>query len=206
VQPTRVTHSPAIVGQLNNAYNDGTSARFDYGRERTADTDFGIAESNDGGVSWSIGGTNHIGDSGTVEYPTIRRRYSRKLRSEFQFTREAARNDTCAKWSIEIRATSWIGGGDDRIKSRGLDRCMPSALGLGFPSGYGFLRNRNSAVRYTRGVSVFGVSLTTQSGFSESVELHYRFRGPRGKRHWLCGPDGRQSPFESGSVLSGAHG
>jgi hypothetical protein len=163
-----------------------------------------IAETNDGGLNWSINGSNHIGDAGTVEYPIIRRRYSRKLRSEFEFTREAARNDTCAAWSIEIRATAWIGGGDDSIKQRGLDRCIPDALGLGFPSGYGFQRNRDSAVRYTRGVSAFGVSLTTQSGFSESVELHYRFRGPHGKRHWLCGPDGRQSPFESGRVFSGA--
>jgi hypothetical protein len=204
VQRTRVSRRPAVVGQFNNAYNDGTSGSFDYGRERTADTDFGVAESNDSGVNWTISGTNHIGDSGTVEYPTVRRRYSRKLRSTFEFTREAARNYTCAKWSIRIRATSWIGGGDDNIKTRGLDRCIPGALGLGFPSGYGFLRNRNSATRYRRGVSVFGVSLTTESGYSQNVELRYRFRGRRGKRHWLCGPDGRQSPFESGAVLSGA--
>ena len=46
----------AVVGELNNAYNDGTRGTFAYGREHSADTEFGVAMSSDNGSSWSIGG------------------------------------------------------------------------------------------------------------------------------------------------------
>src|SRR4051794_24896677 len=42
VQPTQSPRSSAIVGELNNAYNDGTVGTFLYGREHVAETDVGI--------------------------------------------------------------------------------------------------------------------------------------------------------------------
>jgi hypothetical protein len=53
-------------------------------------------------------------------------------------------------------------------------------------------------------VSVHGANLTTRSGFDSKVEISYRFRGRDGKKHYLCGPDGRTSAASSGRVFSGA--
>jgi hypothetical protein len=193
-----------VVGELNNAYNDGTKGRFTYGREHTADTEFGIAVSSDGGDSWFIGGESHIGDSGSVTFPPATRRYARKLRTLFEFSHQAARNNTCAVFDHYIRATSWIGGTNSDLRQPGaLNRCDSAQID-GYESGAQFHRKRNLAVRWIRGAAAFGVHLTTRSGFSENVRLDYTFGGPPRKNHYLCGPDGRSSPYESGRVFSGA--
>jgi hypothetical protein len=205
VTKPRYTRALAVVGELNNAYNDGTRGRFTYGREQTADTEFGIAFSSDGGDTWFIGGENHISDYGSVTFPPATRRYARKLRTLFEFSHQAARNNTCAVFDHYIRATSWIGGTNSDLRQPGvLNRCQPAYLNGGFEGTSEFHRRRNNAVRWTRGAAAFGVYLTTRSGFSENVSLHYTFGGPKRKRHYLCGADGKSSPYESGRVFSGA--
>jgi hypothetical protein len=205
VTEPRYTRALAVVGELNNAYNDGTRGRFTYGREHTADTDFGIGFSPDGGDTWFIGGENHVGDSGSAPFPPATRRYACKLRTVFEFSHQAARNNTCAVWDHYVRAESWIGGTNSDLRQPGaLDRCLPEHFKGGFEGKSGFHRKRNEAVRWTRGVTVFGVHLTAQSGFSENVRLDYTFGGPVRKSHFLCGPDGKSSPFEAGRVFSGA--
>ena len=203
VQKPRSVPKLAIVGELNNAYNDGTRAKFSYGRENSADSEFGVALSGDSGESFTIGGENHVGNGASVTWPTISRRYARKLRSKFEFTREAARTNTCAKWDVLIRATSWLTGGDDSLKqSAALDKC-DSSYAAKQPSGYKFHRDTNNAVRWTRGVEAFGVYLTARSGFSRNVTLDYAWGGPAGKAHYLCGPNGKESPATAGRVFSG---
>jgi hypothetical protein len=204
VTEPKYSRSLAVVGELNNAYSDGTLGRFTYGREHSADTEFGVAMSSDGGDTWFIGGENHVADYGSVTFPPATRRYARKLRTLFEFSHQAARNNTCAVWDHYIRATSWIGGTDTDLRQPGaLNRCDPRYLGKGFQSKAEFFRERSEAVRWARGASAFGVYLTTQSGFSENVTLGYRFGGGPHKRHYLCGPDGRSSPYEAGRVFSG---
>jgi hypothetical protein len=205
VTEPKYTRAPAVVGELNNAYNDGTRATFTYGRAHSADTEFGVAVSSDGGDTWFIGGENHISDYGSVTFPPATRRYARKLRTLFEFSHQKARNNTCAVWDHYIRATSWIGGTDTDLRQPGaLNRCDARYLGDGFEGGVEFHRARNNAVRWSRGASAFGVHLTTRSGFSENVRLDYTFGGSTRKNHYLCGPDGRSSPYESGRVFSGA--
>jgi len=204
VTAPKVTRALAVVGELNNAYNDGTRGTFSYGREQDADTNFGVAISADNGTTWTIGGENHIGDSGRATFPPAKRRYARKLRSLFEFTHQAARNNTCAAWDHYIRATSWIGGTNSDLRQPGaLDRCDPRYFPNGFEGGSKFNRAQEEAVRWSRGVVAFGVALTAQSGFSKNVALHYVFGGPLHKYHYLCGPDGRSSPYEAGRVFSG---
>jgi hypothetical protein len=205
VTKPRYSRALAVVGELNNAYNDGTRGRFTYGRHETADTDFGIGMSSDGGDSWFIGGENHIGDSGSAPFPPATRRYARKLRTLFEFSHQAARNNTCAVFDHYVRAESWIGGTNSDLRQPGaLNRCDPAHFHGGFEGKSGFHRSREEAVRWTRGVAVFGVYLSAQSGFSENARLDYTFGGPVRKSHYLCGPDGRSSPYEAGRVFSGA--
>ena len=42
--------------------------------------------------------------------------------------------------------------------------------------------------RFNAAVSIFGASLTAQSGFSTTVRLHYHF-GTVQPQHWMCGDD-----------------
>jgi hypothetical protein len=203
-QPVQKSRALTAVGELNNAYNDGTRGKFTYAQERTADTNIGVAISYDGGETFSIDSENHIADVGSVTFPRAERRYSRRLRTLFEYTREAARTDTCAPWTVRIRATSWIGGDDESIKQRGtLDRCDASRL-QGHTPGTQFRRDSRAATRWTKGVEAFGVNISTQTGFSKNAVLDYAFGGRNGKPHYVCGSDGAQSPYESGRVFSGA--
>jgi hypothetical protein len=209
VRVTGRSRRSTVVGELNNAYNDGTWGRFTYGRQRYADSWIGVAwdppDVGDVTVAPIIEDEEHITDSGRATFPAARRRWSRRLRSTFEYVRLAVRNNTCAAWDVYVRPESWIGDTDSSIKQRGaLNRCDPNAFRGGFEGGSGFWRATSEAVRWTRGVNAFGIKLTSRSGFSENVTLAYRFGGPIRKGHYLCGPDGRQSPYQAGRVFSGA--
>lgn len=203
-KPAESTSAWAIVGEMNNAYNDGTVARFTYGEENQTDTSFGVAYSDDNGQSFSIGGETHIADAGSVAFPTARKRYARKLRTKFEFTREQIQVTRCSAWETYIRVTSWMGGADDRLKQSGaLDKCEARHVAP-WPSNSKYNRASEKATRWNVGVEAFGVYLTTQSGFSRNVRLRHTFGGPTGKDHYLCGADGKSSPMESGRVFSGS--
>lgn len=196
--------SSAVVGDLNNAYNDGTRAAFDYARTGKSSTKIGVAQSFDSGASFSISGENYIEDEAEVNFPQVARRYARKLRTQFEFTKYQARTSNCSPWSVEIRATSFIGGTNDSIKQAGaLDKCQTDQL-VGYKPTAGFKSRQAQGTRFTRGVESFGVNLTTQTDLNEKVTVAHRFGGSKGKEHFLCAPDGKSSPFTSGRVFSGA--
>jgi len=98
----------AVVGEINNAYNDGTWGQFSYARERSAETSFGIA-ANYEGTTWTISGENLITTKGSAKFPRASKRMSRKLRTLFELTRYQVQRSSCAVWETEIRATSWQG-------------------------------------------------------------------------------------------------
>ena len=191
-----------VIGELNNAYSD-TRAVFHYGRHGHAETSIGVAISKDNEASFTISGETHVSKGGSIQFPMIKRRYARKLRTKFEYTREQIRVTPCSAWETHIRATDWLGGTDDAIKQPGtLNKCDSTWVGgtdqRGVDNKY-----TGHAVRWNRGVTVFGVHLTTKSGFSENVGLTYRYGTSRPK-YYLCGPDGKQGFAGAPRVFSGA--
>jgi hypothetical protein len=195
-----------VVGELNNAYNDGTSATFTYGRGGESATYFGVAYDDGSGNGFRIDSEKYAAHEGNTTFPTVRRRYARKMRSGFTFEKRQARNNSCAVWDTYVLTTGWQGTQNVRQKQRGtLNRCIPEAFGnQGFLSGGRFATTTHEAVRWSRGVGVFGAQLTTRSGFDSKVKISYKFGGRNGKKHYLCGPDGRSSALSSGRVFSGS--
>jgi hypothetical protein len=191
----------AIVGELNNAYNDGTRGKFTYAREHTAQTSFGIA-SNYEGVNATISGESLITNKGVLTFPRALKRYSRVLRTKFEFTTYEIKASECAVWEKEVRATAWLGGTDSTTKQNGLDKCDPTKVAR-YEGGSTFFRERNKATRYTHAVEIKGLNLTSTSGFSNNVTLDYAFGGPPSKLHYICGPNGQQDAMEAGRVMSG---
>ena len=197
----------AIVGELNNAYSDGTVGKFTYARQGEAQTAFSVAAMPTvpvpGAPSLIFSGETVRTDTGEAVFPPAKSRYSRKLRTEFEITKYDVKRSPCADWESEVRVTSWVGGTNSSLKQNGLDKCDTSQSPK-FEAGGAYHRTTGKAVRYTRAVEAFGINLSTQSGFSNQVTLDFEFRGPASKKHYLCGEDGRQSPYESGRVFSGS--
>jgi hypothetical protein len=196
----------AVVGELNNAYNDGTRATFVYGRGGESATYFGLAMDLNDGAGFRISGETFASYKGTTRFPTVRRRFARQMKTGFEMSRIVARNNSCAVWDVYIRPTDWLANQDTRTKLRGtLGRCLPEAFGRrGWSPGAGFETTNATAVRWSRGVTAYGAEVTTRSGFDENVGIRYRFGGRRGKQHYICGPDGKQSPASAGRIFSGA--
>lgn len=193
-----------IVGELNNAYNDGTQATFTYGTAQETSSYIGVATKLAGG-EFSIDGETYIRDKGSVA-DSQARRYARKIRSGFHYKRlkQVGYGFCTGRTYYTVMATSFLGGKQTRKQRGTLDKCVrDDPVGRLYESGGQFHREVNSAVRWSGGVNVFGVGLTTRSGFDRDVQLDYAFRGPPDKAHYICGPDGRQSPMIAGRVFSG---
>lgn len=211
VKSTEMASNWATVGELNNAYNDGTKATFSYGRGGDRSTSFGIAVSVSYGSaagSYSVTDEATISHSARVTFPEFNRRLARKMRTQFRYKRTIEER-VCPNTGVKdvrktVRATGWWGGTDTSVKQpEGLDKCDPRAV-FGWEGGTKFMRDRNAAVRYTYGTEAFGVALSTQSGFSRNVTTEYAFGGRKAKKHYLCGPDGKTPATTAGRIFSGA--
>jgi hypothetical protein len=131
-----------------------------------------------------------------------RGRYARRLRSNFIFGKY--RYSLCpapraGSHYYRIRAELWSGGMSGRRQAGTLNVC---AGGNDYPGGGKFDRDRNRAVTWRRGASVAGVGLNARSGFSRWVKVAYRFGGPRGSKHRLCGSGGRDE-IRAARIFSG---
>ncbi len=199
-----------VVGELNNAYNDGTVGTFSYGRGGERSTSIGVAVSvSMGGASggFSITDESTIANSARVTFAPFNRRLARKMRTQFLYlrtTEERKCRDTGVKdVRRTIRAIGWEGGTNTEVKQpEALDQCDRSVVGP-YYGGDTFIRDRTNAARYTVGANAFGVALTTQTSFSKNVTTEYRFGGRRSKKHYICGQDGRSPATTSGRIFSG---
>jgi hypothetical protein len=191
-----------VVGELNNSYNDGSFGTFTYGNDGFTETTIGAA-SKVKDVGWSISAEYLVKQEGRVRFAPAKRRYSRKLRTSFEYTKYEIRASECAVPEEVVRATAWIGDSDDTIKQNGLDKCDAKHL-FGQKSYDQFYRKDSQAVTYTRAVEAFGVNLTARSGYSNSVTVKYDWRGPAGKKHYICGDDGKSSAYSSPRIFTGS--
>jgi|tagenome__1003787_1003787.scaffolds.fasta_scaffold20895324_2 hypothetical protein len=192
-----------VIGELNNAYNDGTQATFTYGTAQETSSYIGVATKLAGG-EFSIDGETYIRDRGSVA-DSQARRYARKILSGFHYKRlkQVGYGFCTGRTYYTVIATRFLGGKTTHRQRGTLDKCARNVVGSRYDSGGQFHREVNTAVRWSAGVNVFGVGLTTRSGFDRDVQLDYAFKGPPDKAHYLCGPDGRQSPMIAGRVFSG---
>jgi hypothetical protein len=194
-----------VIGELNNAYNDGTRAKFTYGTAQETSSYIGVATKLAGAVNFTIDGETYISDHGSVSDRQARR-YARKIRSGFHYAhlKQVGYGFCTGRTYDTVVATRFLGGKQTRKQRGTLDKCVrDDPVGRLYESGGTFNRQVNNAVRWSGGVSIFGTGLTTRSGFNRDVQLDYAFEGPLDKAHYICGPDGTQSPMTAGRVFSG---
>jgi hypothetical protein len=186
----------------SSPYNDGSYGTFTYGNDGFTESTIGAASIvKDVGVS--INAEYLIKQEGRVRFAPAKRRYSRKLRTSFEYTKYEIRASECAEPEQLVRATAWIGDSDDTVKQNGLDKC-DSKYFSGQKSYDQFYRKDTDAVTYTRAVEAFGINLTSRSGYSKSVTIKYDWRGPANKKHYICGEDGKSSAYSSPWILTGS--
>jgi len=188
------------VGELH-VYWDGT-AKFTYGK--TADSEMGVGYSHSYGP-WSVSGTVHIGNSnsravdisGSAPASFPEQPFGHRIITKFHYLHERSSQGGDCNVVDRIRATEWIASilnSTDVSYRDGYDRanyvwqnCPASSPEACFGE-YGprahFGRQSAKAVKYTAGVSAFGVQLSAQSGYSTMVQMDWTF-GNQPDTHYL---------------------
>jgi hypothetical protein len=191
-------HKHILVGELNNAYRDGTHARWEYGRQ--ADT-FAQSGAKVGGKGWKIsGGVSIHNTSSAAVGKRLGHKGSLKLRSNFvvkKGTGVYCDNYHHRHRSWGIAAHRWVGGLSEK-HNHGLHRCPPHDS---YPERSSFSRNSKNAVLWHRGFEAGPLTFGSRSGYSQWVKVHERFG--RLHHHFICGKHGH-SAVSSGRIFSGA--
>ncbi len=183
-----------VIGQLHSVA--GMTASFSYGR--TADSEIGTAFSAGNGP-FSVSGDAHVGNS-TGSSVTITRsgEFGHKLLTQFRFQRWRYAS-SCTGVFDKIQPFRWDGTGltvGPDVSS--LDHhCGTSSFRSDFAAGTDFDQQSSRSTRESGAVTVAGVQLGSDSGYSTSVHLHWHFT----TAGVLCGDS--DLPGSAGLVFAG---
>jgi hypothetical protein len=212
VKATRIAQADryTVIGEAH-VWRDQTMT-WRYGKR--ADTDVGVGYSRDG-VAWSVSGSVHVGSSQSAEIGDRISNlgdadgdFGRRYRTEFRYAKYRIRR-TCPGGSgtyYRIKATRWNGGFDyyDDVKHLNGhcgDIYKANAIHFEPATGNGtFSRSSEDFVNYRAAVTVFGVSLSAQSGASKWVTQSWRF-GRLFPRYYLCGDS--EKPAYAARIFAG---
>jgi hypothetical protein len=183
-----------VIGQLHSA--TGMSASFTYGR--AADSDIATAFSAGQGP-FSISGDAHVGNS-TGSSVTITRsgNFGHKLLTQFRFQRWHYAS-SCTGVFDKIQPFRWDGTGlTVGADVSSLDHhCSTSSFRSDFAAGTDFDQQSSRSTRESGAVTIAGVQLGSDSGYSTSVHLHWHFT----TAGTLCGDT--DLPGNAGLVFAG---
>jgi hypothetical protein len=183
-----------VIGQLHSVA--GMTASFSYGQK--ADSDIGTAFSAGKGP-FSVSGDAHVGNS-TGSSVTITRsgEFGHKLLTQFRFQRWHYAS-SCTGVFDKIQPFRWDGTGlTVGADVSSLDHhCAASSFRSEFAAGTDFDQESSRSTREGGAVTVAGVQLGADSGYSTSVHLHWHFTAVG----VLCGDT--DLPGNAGLVFAG---
>ena len=183
-----------VIGQLHSVA--GMTASFSYGQ--TADSDIGTAFSAGNGP-FSVSGDAHVGNS-TGSSVTITRsgEFGHKLLTQFRFQRWRYAS-SCGGVFDKIQPFRWDGSGlTIGADVSNLDHhCAASSFRSEFAAGTDFDQQASRSTRESGAVTLVGVKLGSDSGYSTSVHLHWHFT----TAGVLCGDT--DLPGNAGLVFAG---
>jgi hypothetical protein len=179
-----------VVGELNNAYKDGTNLKYNY--KNSADSSIQVAVSASGGPL-KVEGFHRVDTSDSyTEGQPLAHRGARKVESLFAFERVRHNFPTCAgppvyedkdfakTWKGHLRLGDYLQGT--------LDRCE-SVFGYHFGPGDTFARVEGKAHTWGGAVTVGNehgtVGLDATTGFSHYASISGKFGSNR--FHYGCG-------------------
>jgi hypothetical protein len=181
----------ARVGELHLTQDETGS--FTYGER--ADTTVQVKVQLSPGGAWTASGGLEVGNSrqSSVSWPKSSSN-GRVLSTSFTFKKykvDYQPNGMCDRLDYwEIRATQWEGGAGLEEYVHDFDNHCDDAFrehARHFAAGVSYSTGTQRAITWSFGVLVFGIGLSTTSGFSRWVTHDWRF-GDNWRWYHLCGP------------------
>jgi hypothetical protein len=186
-----------VIGELR-APDDTVEAFFAYGKR--ADSEIGVAARGSQGP-WGLTGSFHIANTGEGRV-TKWADSGQHLLVTSRFNYDRYEYDCAGRRREKVVPRDWMG--DIQGQPTAIRGCAGAPEGrLGRYSGKSrFDRIREKAVRWEGAVSVFGATLTAQSGYSQWVQGQWTFGSA--DMHVLCGDDG--PPKTARHIFAGTSG
>ena len=206
--PWQQTDAPTVVGELHARYW-AADATFTYGAQSDSNIEVGLSENNGPySASTTINISNSVSQVGTEEHQSQDWGHQIVLPFHYEQDRLQMHCLTGDYWenTWQVFATQWDGGfgpvGTDVSQYDG-KYYQTNAVRMNPGDGYG--RTSIAAVTYSVGATVFGVGLTTQSDYSQSVQLHWKARFDSAGYGCLYGSHGDE-PVNAGIIYAGPFG
>lgn len=183
-----------MIGEIN-AESDTILNSFSYGEGNSADSDISVATKSAHGV-WKLAGDFHVG---TEKVATVGHEGGRGeslwFTSGFDYH---LMRDKCGNEKITVH--QWRGGIENRPQmNMGCTADPYRRHRERYGAGGKFDRSERRAMTWSRAAEVFGVGLSSRSGFSQNVQMHLVFG--QEAVHWVCGDNAVAT--HSGRVFSG---
>jgi hypothetical protein len=151
-----------------------------------------------------VNGTFHVGNSLSNAIGFNRGpQYGKKELSVFHYGKYKWVSCGGTIQSYEVDALQWTVGSSDGADVTSVDnQCGTTYLQFArrFAANSTWDRSAQEFKTWSDGVTVFGATLSTQSGSSQWVAYHYDF-GNNTNNHWMCGND--DHPSGAHRVLAG---
>lgn len=168
--------------------NPGSSVDFQYSTGQSST--LGVAASTKGPTTgFSVSGTSSISSTSTVDYPTMSGKGSKLARTQVRYGKYAVTCQTVRQQPKPVSVTTytvrpdlWVGGTSFAAVS------TPSAsYCTSYLKGSTFTKDKSKQVPWNGAVTVYGVGLSAQTGWSSKGKLVVKFPNAGGK---VCGSGG----------------
>lgn len=168
--------------------NSGSTIDFQYSSGQS--TSLGVAVSTKTATTgFSASGTNSVSSTSTIDFPTMSGKGSKLARTQFRYGRYAVTCSTIRQQSKLISVTTytvrpdlWVGGTNFTSVTAPKANYCTSYL-----KGSGFTKDKHKQVTWTGAVTLYGVGLSAQTGWSTKGKVVVKFPNASGK---LCGTGG----------------
>jgi hypothetical protein len=204
--PSRIRNTR--IGELHQSKL--VSAKFEYAAEHHADTDFsGALSYSSGHGPWTARGGYHVSTRrGTTDtFSPPRGKFSRYLISRFSYRTLYLKGKDCGRKEYLVMPVKFRGGSDWKgyndaaeILDGACSRVSPE-YNHPIAPGSSFSTAHAKAVDISVGVSIFGASLSTQSGYSNQVVGQWTTSKRAKKTQYVCGNG--QDPVDAPVVYAG---
>jgi len=182
----------APVGEYHTV--DDMTGRFDYGQ--SASTNLGVGYNFSDGNGWQVSGSVYIGNSNNQSNSSGYNEgawYSQEIDAQFHYVEEEADPSGCTPEpgpEYRVRSDYWTAGMSDTVGNGEpgdgqANYCsVPAGYYADFNPGGNTDSINSSGWTYTWDVSAYGVTLSSETDYSQQEHLHWDFGTVSGTEEW----------------------
>ena len=167
------------------SFNSGATVDYVYSAGQSSSLGASVSQKSSV-AGFSASGTTSVSSTASINFPMMSGTGSKLAKTQFRYGTYKTR---CTVWhtsgqsytstTYKTRADMWVGGASlTNVSAPGATYCVS------YPKTSGFTKNKDKQVRWNGAVTIAGVGLSAQTGWSNDGKLSVNFPSKAGK---ICG-------------------